>query len=661
MKKKVLVKGPGLTSSGYGEHARFILRSLRAYEEYVDIFFENIIWGQNGFLIESSEERRWMEFLLGKTHHHVQNGGKFDVSIQVTIPLEWQKIAPINIGVTAGIETTKIAPKWVEKCHQVDKIIVPSTHARYAFDHTSYMIKNEQTGEQKTFKNITPIDVVHYPVKDTVPQPLALDLDFDFNFITVAQWGPRKNLGNSIKWFVEEFKDEEVGLVVKANTRKNNIADRRHCEARINGFLKQYPERKCKIYLVHGNMTEEEMCGLYTHPKIKSIVSATHGEGFGLPLFEAVYSELPVIAPNWSGHVDFLYAPKKDKKGKIKMKAHFSKVDYTIAPIQGDAVWDGVLEKDSQWCFPKESSFRSAMRETYKNYGMRKSEAKKLAKHVKETFTRKGAHEKIFNIVSPEFIAPLEIDPQPITGISFCIPTNGKRIEKTNLTMKSIRKQKWKDTPYEIVIGGVVDEFKKSKDVELVDRKSDASTGKVAALRNACADNAKYDVIVFCDDDILLDPNWLEKTLKFNKSKGWKVLGNRILNPDGTRHWDRATMTPRVLVDYQHPSGDKNLMQTSGFFTIRREVHEEVKWDESKMVYADRNNQGIPEDVQYNLDLHKQNIPLSFNESTYVWHNDDNYTEFGGGTLLKEKIKEFSGIEFFPPNCEEYTNFLEEV
>jgi len=400
MKKKVLVKGPALTSSGYGEHARFILRALRAHEQYFEIFFENIIWGQTGFLIDDSEERRWMEYLRGKTHHHQQGGGQFDISIQVTIPLEWKKIAPINIGVTAGIETTKIPPQWVEKCREVDKIIVPSQHARYAFDNTSYKLTNQQTGQEIDFKNATPIEVVHYPAKDTVPQKLNLQIDSDFNFLTVAQWGVRKNLGKTIEWFVEEFKNEEVGLVVKANTRKNNVADRILCQQRIERFLSMHPDRKCKIYLVHGNMTEEEMCGLYTHPQIKAIVTTTHGEGFGLPLFEAVYNELPVIAPNWSGHVDFLYAPKKDKKGKEKKKAHFSKVDYTIAPIQAEAVWDGVLQKDSQWCFPKESSFRNTMREIYKNYGVRKSEAKKLAKYVKKNFKRDVIYKQIGEIVN---------------------------------------------------------------------------------------------------------------------------------------------------------------------------------------------------------------------------------------------------------------------
>ena len=36
-----------------------------------------------------------------------------------------------------------------------------------------------------------------------------------------------------------------------------------------------------------GDMSEAEMTALYQHPKVKGMVSISHGEGFGLPLFEA--------------------------------------------------------------------------------------------------------------------------------------------------------------------------------------------------------------------------------------------------------------------------------------------------------------------------------------------------------------------------------------
>ena len=286
----------------------------------------------------------------------------------------------------------------------MDRIVVTSEHAKYGFDNTVYQLVNQQTNEQIDFRNETPVEVVHYPVKDIQAKDIDLPLEHDFNFLTVAQWGPRKNLDNTIRWFLEEFKDEEVGLVVKTNIRKNNVIDRSACKAKVQAVLGEFGERKCAVHLIHGNMSEEEMTAIYTHPQIKVIVSATHGEGFGLPLFEAAYNEVPVIAPSWSGHVDFLFAPKKDKKGKVKNKPFFTKVDYNIAPVQKEVVWEGVIQADSQWCFPKQNSFKHALRAVYKNYPPKKSEAKKLAKHIRENFSKEKAYLKFAKAIGGEDI-----------------------------------------------------------------------------------------------------------------------------------------------------------------------------------------------------------------------------------------------------------------
>ena len=444
MKKKILVRGPALTSSGYGEHARLVLRALREHGEHLEIYFENITWGQTGFIIDTTEESHWIQSLMRKTHDHKQQKGQFDISVQVTIPPEWEKIAPVNVGVTAGIETTKIAPVWVDKSQVVDRIIVPSEHAKAGFDNTIYKVSHPQTGQELEFKNSTPVEVIPYPVKDTAPATLDMDLEYDFNFLTIAQWGPRKNLENTIKWFIEEFKEEEVGLVIKANLRRNNLTDRMACQKRIDALLEEYPDRKCKLHLVHGNMTEEEMCGLYTHPQIKAIVSATHGEGYGLPLFEAAYNELPVVAPNWSGHVDFLYSPRKDKKGKIKNKPHFTKVDYNIAPIQKEAQWKGVLEGDSQWCFPKEFSFKSSLRGVFKNYGIKKSEAQKLCKHIKKNFKKDVIYKKMAESILGEEIIEFNVDSIPKISIITSLFDGDDYIEQflKDITRQTIFKDK---------------------------------------------------------------------------------------------------------------------------------------------------------------------------------------------------------------------------
>ena len=60
------------------------------------------------------------------------------------------------------------------------------------------------------------------------------------------------------------------------------------------------------IYLLHGDLTDEEMNQLYNHPKVKAHLTFTHGEGFGRPLLEATLSGKPMIAPISTGQADFL-------------------------------------------------------------------------------------------------------------------------------------------------------------------------------------------------------------------------------------------------------------------------------------------------------------------------------------------------------------------
>ena len=112
--KKVFLKGPLLTQSGYGHQERTILRALKTRPDVFDVYVQPIPWGKTSWVWEDSEERREIDQLLNKTIKHMNSEGKFDVSIQVTIPNEWEKLAPVNIGVTAGIETNLVAPQWIE-------------------------------------------------------------------------------------------------------------------------------------------------------------------------------------------------------------------------------------------------------------------------------------------------------------------------------------------------------------------------------------------------------------------------------------------------------------------------------------------------------------------------------------------------------------------
>jgi glycosyltransferase involved in cell wall biosynthesis len=384
MKKRILVRGPALSRSGYGEQTRFALRALRNRKDVFDIFLINIPWGHTGFVVKDDEERKWLDYLLLKTIQHIEAKQPFDMSLQVTIPNEWEKIAPINIGYTAGIETTKVAPIWLAKGNEMDKIIVVSEHSKNVYETTTYTAKNEDTGEViENYQCQTPIEAVNYPVRYFEPEAIeGVKFDYDFNFLLMAQWGIRKNIDNTIKWFVEEFKDSEVGLVVKTSIAKDCTIDREITTTRLEELLKPYKERKCKIYLLHGTLSEEEMTWLYRHNKIKAMVSLSHGEGFGLPLFEAAYNGLPIITSLWSGQADFLYAPNKNGKARPMV----AKVGYTLAPVYPEAHWEGVIEKDAMWAYPAEKDYKAKLREVYKNHTQFKGMAKKLKKHIEKNF-----------------------------------------------------------------------------------------------------------------------------------------------------------------------------------------------------------------------------------------------------------------------------------
>ena len=404
--KKVVVKGPAFSRSGYGEQTRFALRALRQKESLLDLYLINIPWGQTGFIVETSDERDWMETLMKKTMLHVQQGGVFDASLQVTIPIEWETMAPINIGYTAGIETTKVSPQWLGDGNKMDKIIVVSNHSKEVYETSVCVAQNHETGEQiPNYRCETPIAAVGYPVRNFQPEPVeGLQLDYDSNFLVISQWGIRKNIENTIKWFVEEFQNDEVGLVLKTNVAADCLIDRDHTNIRLRQLLAPYADRKCKIYLLHGSLTEGQLTSLYRHKKITALINIAHGEGFGLPLFEAAYNGMPLVTVAWGGQNDFIYA--RNKNGKLR--AHVAKVDYTMQPVQPEAVWEKVIEQDAMWAYADEKSYKKQLREVYKSPGRFVAQAKKLKKQILKNFSEQAVYNEFIEAFWPSAWGTIE-------------------------------------------------------------------------------------------------------------------------------------------------------------------------------------------------------------------------------------------------------------
>lgn len=411
MQKKVLIHGPVLTRTGYGEMARFALKSFLKYPERFDVYLNNITWGAHPSWVIDIEMRDIIDSLLEKTAMYVRNEGRFDISIQCTIPPEFKKYADVNIGYTAGIETTKAHPSWILSCNQMDKIITISSFSKKILEDTIVNVV-DPSGNKFEMKLNKPIDYIGFPVKTLDKKEIEnLELESNINFLAIGQDGPRKNLDNVIAWFIDNFKDNSnVGLILKMSYLNCSTLDEHHMRRKIGSLCAHFPNKKCKIYYVSGNLSDEEMNYLYQHEKVVGLISLSHGEGYGLPMFEAAYNALPVITCGWSGHMDFLnYVKEKTitKENGKKKKTHISKtcyvpVEFTIADIPDNAVSENITVKDSKWCYPDRNSFYQTINKFLNKIPSYKSMAEDLQKHLLSEYEENKMYEKFVELVSPK-------------------------------------------------------------------------------------------------------------------------------------------------------------------------------------------------------------------------------------------------------------------
>jgi glycosyltransferase involved in cell wall biosynthesis len=414
MKPLFVISAPVDTFSGYGARSRDIVKALLKSNKY-DVKILPQRWGATsfGFLnSENPEHKQILDCILPQPQLPKQP----DVWMQITVPNEFQTVGKFNIGVTAGIETTICAPQWIEGMNRMNLNLVSSQHAKTIFENSKFEKRNPQGQVEGNIALTAPVEVLFEGADTNIYQTIAFldnelsrtldEIPESFNYLFVGHWlqgelgQDRKDVGMLIKTFLETFKGPgaKPGLIIKTQGATSSIMDRNDILDKIRNIQQLVGGKDLpNIYLLHGIFNDEEINQLYNHPKVKAHVSFTKGEGYGRPLLEASISAKPVIAPNWSGHIDFL-----NPEMSVLLPGQ-------VTQLHPSAVVQDMLLAESGWFTVDYKKASGILKDVYKNYKKYIDGAKRQAYRSRTEFTLDKMGELLDSIVDSKIPKPVQL------------------------------------------------------------------------------------------------------------------------------------------------------------------------------------------------------------------------------------------------------------
>lgn len=442
IKPFIVIQGPVATRSGYGNHTRDLVTALIKADKY-EIKIVSLPWGTTPMNALEPDNKDHQE--INKRIARQDITQQPDIFIQVSVPNEFKKIGKYNIGVTAGIETTAVSHEFIQGANNMDLLIVTSEHSKKSFTEVSYDKFDEKT-KQKTgvLKLEVPVQVLfegldldmYRKVKQVDVAPTIInelkDIKNDFCYLFVGHWlsgdlgHDRKDVGMMIKTFCEAFKRKSShnrpALILKTSFAVFSIIDRDTIMSKIQQITQQYGKNAPDIYLLHGDLTDSEMNSLYNHTKIKAMVSFTKGEGFGRPLLEFSTTGKPVLASNWSGHIDFLN------------KDYCTLLPGQLTDVHPSAT-NSFIIKGSKWFTVDYNYASQVIQDVTKNYKTYLTKSRKQPQYVKDNFSLKRMSEIFCKLVD-----------DGLKGMPRHVGLNLPKLKKksnttsTNLTLPKLKK-----------------------------------------------------------------------------------------------------------------------------------------------------------------------------------------------------------------------------
>ncbi|MFZ5595897.1 MAG: glycosyltransferase family 4 protein [Bacillota bacterium] len=314
--KLLSVGPPGLDSSGYGEMQRRILLALE------DLGWQITLRPFDSLNIKI-EDRANAPRLKQMEENQLPPPGSpllyFGPALLFNPDPDYY-----NIGFTMA-EVDRISREWADRCNSMDEVWVPSRFNYNAF--TSCGVLPEK------------LRIMHLGVDTQHFKPSREPKSGNkFSFLSCFELIPRKGCDTLMEAFCEEFDPgEPVELIIKSfeNWGKHDPQGKA-----ISNLLDDVQKKYLKtpsITLEKSVIPYSELPSLYKRADCQ--ISASHGEGWNLPLMEAMACNIPVIAVNWSGHTEYL----TDYNSFLIEAAGFTDAN---SPIYPDARW-AVVDKRS--------------------------------------------------------------------------------------------------------------------------------------------------------------------------------------------------------------------------------------------------------------------------------------------------------------------------
>ena len=417
MKPLVLVTGPPATRSGYGAHTRDLIHSLLRMDKF-EVKINSLRWGNtpmNALNAENPKDKLIIDRLLKENSMDRQP----DIHFQISVPNEFTPVGKYNIGITAGIENTAPKAEWVEGLNRMDMNIAVSHFVKNTFQALVYDKLNDQQQKIGELRLVKPMEVLFegvdldiYKKTKDFSKELVDEMDKieeKFLFLYTGHWlqgdlgEDRKDTGMLVKTFLETFKNKKrpPALLLKTSGATFSILDRNSMLEKINEIKLKVKGKLPNVYLLHGDLEDEEINELYNHPKVKAHVTFTHGEGFGRPLLEACFSEKPIIAPDWSGQKDFL-----NKNNAVLLPGGLIDVHPSAVPKE-------MLQEGAKWFSVNYQYAGQIMFKVFKQYKQFSMAAKRLSM-ANRAFSLENMDKKFEEILN-KYLPKFEEQPMPVS------------------------------------------------------------------------------------------------------------------------------------------------------------------------------------------------------------------------------------------------------